>query len=95
MNIDKEQLAIILGVVIEPVSSPGLRAQQLIRIYQQLSPIIGNDTVAMAHWMTTSNRQFDCSPSDRIQTAEGLNDVEFYLESILQGGGVNFDGFRE
>jgi len=90
MKIDEERLAAILGVdtdfvgvAIEPVSSPGLRAKQLIRIYQQLSRIIGNDTVAMAHWMTTSNRQFDCSPRDRMMTSEGLDDVTSYLGSIL------------
>jgi hypothetical protein len=90
MKIGEEQLATVLGVdtdfvgvVIEPTSSPGLRAQQLIRIYQQLLAITGNDTVAMAHWMTTRNRQFDCSPRDRMMTAEGLDDVTYYLESIL------------
>jgi hypothetical protein len=101
MKIDGERLAVILGVdtnfvdvALEPVSNPGRRAQQLVRIYQQLSGIIGHDTVAMAHWMTTSNKRFDCSPRDRIQAAEGLDDVEFYLESI-QGGGAYFDGVRE
>ena len=66
LEVSEQQLANILGVdtgfvdfAIEPVSSPGLRAQQLFRIYQQLSAITGNNTIAMAHWMTTSNRRFD------------------------------------
>jgi hypothetical protein len=90
LKIDEKHLAKILSldkafltVAIEPVNCPGLRAQQLIRIYQRLSAITGNDDAAISHWMTTSNRRFDCSPRNRMQTGEGLDDVTYYLESIL------------
>ena len=89
LELSEQQLAIILGVdtdfsgfAIEPLSSQGLRAQQLIQIFRQLSAITGNDAVAMAHWMTTSNRRFDCNPRERMQTVDGLDEVKSYLDSL-------------
>jgi len=89
LQIDETQLATILGVdkalltvAIEPASCQGLRALQLIRIYQRLSAITGNDNATMSQWMTTTNRRFDCSPIKLMQTAEGLDEVTFYLDSL-------------
>ena len=89
LDINENQLAAILGVdiaflavAIEPASCTGLRALQLIRIYQRLSAITGNDNAAMSQWMTTTNRRFDCSPRELMQTAEGLDEVTSYLDSL-------------
>lgn len=91
LDINEMQLARILSVdegslvasAIEPASYPGQRAQQLIRIYQHLSAKCGNDGVAMSQWMTVSNRRFGCSPRELVQTAEGLDEVASYLDSLL------------
>ncbi len=92
LDVNEKQLASILGVdeaflvaAIEPASCPGLRAQQLIRIYQRLSAMTGNDRAAMSHWMTTSNRRFNCNPRERMQNPEGLDEVVSYLDSLEIG----------
>jgi len=79
LSVDEEYL----GFAIEPASCLGQRAQQLIRIYQHLSARSGNDDAAMSHWMATSNRRFGCSPRERMQTTEGLDEVIAYLDSLL------------
>ncbi len=89
LEINERELAIILGVdaavisaSIEPESCSGLRALQLIRIYQQLATFTGNDTAAMVHWLKTSNRRFRCSPKERMQSFDGLEEVKLYLDSL-------------
>lgn len=90
LDINEIQLARILDIdeaclasAIEPASRSGQRAQQLIRIYQHLSARTGNDKAAMSQWMRTSNRRFVCSPRERVQAAEGLDEVTAYLDSLL------------
>ena len=90
LDINEIQLGRILGVdeaclasAIEPASRSGQRAKQLIRICQHLSARTGNDEAAMSQWMSTSNRRFVCSPRERVQTAEGLDEVTAYLDSLL------------
>ncbi|MAB50386.1 MbcA/ParS/Xre antitoxin family protein [Marinobacter sp.] len=90
LDINEMQLARILGVdekclgtEIDPASWLGQRAQKLIRIYQYLSARAGNDDAGVSQWMRTSNRRFGCSPRERLQKAEGLDEVMAYLESLL------------
>jgi len=90
LDINEMQLARILGVdekclgtEMDPASWLGQRAQKLIRIYQYLSARFGNDDAGVSQWMRTSNRRFGCSPRERLQKAEGLDEVIAYLESLL------------
>ncbi|MAL97746.1 MAG: hypothetical protein CL583_04760 [Alteromonadaceae bacterium] len=88
LSIPEEQLTAILGVdvlqadAIEPTGTNGQRALQIIRVYKRLSAITGNDSGAMAHWMTTRNKWFNCSPRERIASGDGLDDVVSYLDSV-------------
>lgn len=70
------------GAPIDPHSDAGLRALQLIRIYQRLHAQTGNDRTAMAHWMRTENRQLGSRPIDLLTSKENLGQIEAYLESL-------------
>lgn len=70
------------GAPIDPHSDAGPRALQLIRIYQRLHALTGNDRTAMAHWMRTENRQLGSRPIDSVSTTEGLGQITPYLESL-------------
>ena len=71
-----------LGALINPAGESGLRARQLIRIYQHLHAMTGNDRAAMAHWVRTKSRRLDSAPIDRMLTADGLDQTLAYLESL-------------
>jgi hypothetical protein len=89
LGLTSGQLALILGVderdlgaTIDPESRAGIRARQLIRIYQHLYALTGNDSSKMTHWMKTRNRQFASAPIDRMQNTLGLEEIITYLELL-------------
>jgi hypothetical protein len=89
LGLTSGQLALILGInesdlgaSIDPESRVGIRARQLIQIYQHLYALTGNDSSKMTHWMKTRNRQFTSAPIDRMQNTLGLEEIITYLELL-------------
>ena len=71
-----------LGASIDPESSVGIRARQLIQIYQYLYALTGNDISKMTHWIKIGNQQFKSAPIDRMQNTLGLEEIITYLELL-------------
>lgn len=89
LGLTAKQLALTLGIneshlgdPIDPDSSEGARARQLVMIFKQLHALTGGDSDAIADWMKKRNRQFSSAPIDLTQTQQGLNDITAYLESL-------------
>lgn len=80
--VDIEEVS--LNAPIDPASETGLRARQIIQIYQHLHALTGNDSKAITHWMQTKSRRLGSSPIDRMQTSDGLDRTLSYLESLKQ-----------
>jgi len=64
------------------------RALKLIRVYECLCVLVGNDNKAMAHWMTTQNHRFGSAPIDLIHARSGLDEMLEYLEWMRSSGGM-------
>lgn len=79
LGIEEEELE---NITIDSLSCTGLRAKQIIQIYEHLYALTGYNQTTMCHWMRTKNRQFSASPVEEIQTTAGLEKVLSYLESL-------------
>ena len=54
-------------------------AQEMLRLYKELSALFGQDDSAASRWLRTKNLDFDARPIDLIKTADGLERVRQYL----------------
>ena len=60
---------------------PGFRAgQYLVRLFQELAVLIGDDRYVMA-WLQTENMDLGGRPIDLIRTERGLHELLTYLET--------------
>jgi len=52
----------------------------LVRLYRSLSPIVGEDAVAV-DWLRNENTALNVRPIDHIQSVTGLVDTVRYLDA--------------
>lgn len=67
---------------IDPSCEAGICTRQLVHICLFLHSITGNDRLAMTHWMKTNSQKRGSSPVEHMQTASGLYQILYYLESL-------------
>lgn len=99
LGLPREQLANTIGVSVPtiarmkrgapiPGNKPFEMALLVLRIYRSLYALLGGNTDAMKHWMTTPNTHLkDTSgqaqvPAELIQHIEGLTRVLWYLDAM-------------
>jgi hypothetical protein len=70
------------SVVIEPRSTAGAAALQLIRCHRVLFQLVGQDATVYQHWLTTWNVHTKGIPALQIKTKSGLAQVLGYLEGL-------------
>jgi antitoxin Xre/MbcA/ParS-like protein len=70
--------------LLDPQSTTGKKALQIIRIYDRLQYQMGDNAVEMDLWMTTENRRLRARPIDLMTTKQGLDQIEVYLESMTR-----------
>ena len=67
---------------LNPESKAGELATYLIRIFRDLYALMGDDEVAIQHWMRTQNYHLNGRPDELIQHAQGLVQVMGYLDAM-------------
>lgn len=70
--------------LVDPQSTTGKKALQIIRIYERLQNQTGDNAVTMDLWMTTENRRLRARPIDLVTKTHGLDQIEAYLESMAR-----------
>lgn len=69
---------------LDPASSPGQLAVQLVHLYLALTALIGSDERQICRWMHSNNEALKSVPETRIQTPEGLAATLAYLSDMRQ-----------
>jgi len=67
---------------LNPDSKAGELATYVIRIFRSLFALMGDNDVAIQHWMKTHNTHLNGRPDEMIQQAQGLVQVMGYLDSM-------------
>lgn len=67
---------------LNPQSKEGELATLLVRVFQSLDALVGNDDRQRAAWMTSHNQALGGVPRDLIQTVEGLVAALGYLDGM-------------
>jgi len=75
-------LDILQNESIEPSSYEGQKALILIRIYEALYSLIGNDMANIKHWMNSVIKPLQGRPADLIFKPDGLENVIEYLDTM-------------
>ncbi len=57
-------------------------AVYLIRIYEGLLKLVGDDPENIRHWLTTANQQFNEVPLKIMETEAGILDVLRYIDAM-------------
>ena len=65
-----------------PDTASGRRAGLLIRAYAALYQQVGNDQLAIDHWLSTSNHHFGASPRSLLTDPAALHRMVRYLEAL-------------
>ena len=71
-----------LSAVLEPTSAHGEAGLLLIRLYQSLSALTGDDSEWIDYFMNAFNTATDGVPTQQIQTREGLEKVLTVVEAL-------------
>ncbi len=72
-----------LGCKAEADGSQGERnAVHLIKIYEGLLKLVGDDPENIRHWLTTANQQFNEAPIKIMGTEAGIIDVLRYIDAM-------------
>ena len=91
LNLSRTGLARVLGKDrstltrakgIDPASKTGELALLLIRVYRNLSVLVGNDRQLLRHWFHTANRHTGGVPAEQVQRTEGLVAIVQYLDAM-------------
>lgn len=67
---------------ISPYSKEGEMALLLIRVYQSLNALLGNNHEKAKAWLNSGNRHFDKTPLEKLKTVSGLVEVVNYLDAM-------------
>lgn len=71
-----------LSAVLEPASAQGETGLLLIRLYQSLSTLTGDDSEWIDYFMNAFNTATNGVPIQQIQTREGLEKVLMVVEAL-------------
>lgn len=71
---------------VDPNTSEGRRALQLVQLYIALGSVVGADPLQLQAWMCSHNESLGASPMNRIQSPEGLVETLEYLEQVRKPG---------
>lgn len=95
LGLAREQLAEAIGVSVStiarmrngsspvPEQKPFEMSLLLIRVYRSLFSILGGNTEAMQHWISTPNHHLgDETPGELLRKADGLTRVLWYLDAM-------------
>ncbi|WP_336948585.1 antitoxin Xre/MbcA/ParS toxin-binding domain-containing protein [Acinetobacter junii] len=94
LGLSNTQLAAVMGLdlmsmnqiefsaVFEPTSSQGKTGLLLIRLYQSLSALTGDDSEWIDYFMNAFNTATDGVPIQQIQTRKGLEKVLTVVEAL-------------
>ena len=94
LGLSNTQLAAVMGLdlmsmnqiefsaVLEPASPQGEYGLLLIRLYQSLSTLTGDDSEWTDYFMNAFNTATDGVPIQQIQTREGLEKVLMVVEAL-------------
>ena len=94
LGLSNTQLATVMGLdrasintlefsaVFEPASAHGETGLLLIRLYQSLSTLTGDDSEWIDYFMNAFNTATDGVPTQQIQTREGLEKVLTVVEAL-------------
>ena len=94
LGLSNTQLAAVMGLdimsmkqiefsaVLEPTSAHGEAGILLIRYYQSLSALTGDDSEWIDYFMNAFNTATDGIPIQQIQTREGLEKVLMVVEAL-------------
>ena len=94
LGLSNTQLAAVMGLdimsmnqiefsaVLEPTSAHGEAGILLIRYYQSLSALTGDDSEWIDYFMNAFNTATDGVPIQQIQTREGLEKVLMVVEAL-------------
>lgn len=95
LGLARDQLAEAIGVSVStiarmrngsspvPEQKPFEMSLLLIRVYRSLFSILGGNSEAMRHWISTPNRHLgDEAPAELIRKADGLTKVLWYLDAM-------------
>ena len=94
LGLSNTQLATVMGLdlmsmnqiefsaVLEPTSAHGEAGILLIRYYQSLSALTGDDSEWIDYFMNAFNTATDGVPIQQIQTREGLEKVLMVVEAL-------------
>ena len=94
LGLSNTQLATVMGLdltsmnqiefsaVLEPTSSQGKTGLLLIRLYQSLSTLTGDDSEWIDYFMNAFNTATDGVPIQQIQTREGLEKALTVTEAL-------------
>ena len=94
LGLSQIQLAAVMGLdlasintlefstVLEPTSAQGEAGLLLIRLYQSLSTLTGDDSEWIDYFMNAFNTATDGIPIQQIQTREGLEKVLMVVEAL-------------
>ena len=67
---------------LDPSSKTGELATLLIRVYRSLYTLMGGEDDNMRHWLNTYNLHLNDVPKHMVLRAQGLVDVNNYLDAI-------------
>lgn len=67
---------------LNPATKAGEMATYVIRVYRNLFALMGDDVVAIQHWMKTNNHHLNGRPSELMHRAQGLMQVLGYLDAM-------------
>ncbi len=67
---------------LDPSSKTGELATLLIRVYRSLFALMGGEEDNMRHWLNTPNHHLNGTPRELLLQAQGLVDVNNYLDAI-------------
>ncbi len=90
MGLTESELSLVLrrldgslGCKAEADGSQGERNEvHLIRIYEGLLKLVGDDPENIRHWLTTANQQFNEVPLKVMETEAGILDVLRYIDAM-------------
>jgi len=67
---------------VNPGSTEGQKALILIRIYEGLFALVGDDTSQINHWMHSKIKSLNGIPADLVSEPHGLERIIGYIDTI-------------
>ncbi len=94
LGLNQAELAVVLGMNrsavsrlnntprLDPDSKKGELALMVVRCFRALFALMGGNSDHIRHWMRSPNTGTGGTPSEQIQTIQGLYRVQTYLDAM-------------